>query len=126
MRPNLLSGKPQNILKDKRVWVRDPNGLNIRNVLDSSLLAVPAVSAPFGTLGRNTIRFQPRFSSNLGVQKDFPLKEKIRMQFRAEAFNFTNHTNWSNPGLDISDLTFGQITTAAPSRQIQFAIRLDY
>jgi hypothetical protein len=126
MRPNLLQGKAKDLLKPKSVWVRDPNGLDIRNVINQANLAIPAAAAPFGSLPRNALRFTPRFTSNLGVQKNFRLRESLRLQFRAEAFNWTNHTNWGAPASNISAVTFGQISTASASRQIQFAVRLDY
>jgi hypothetical protein len=62
-----------------------------------------------------------------------PLGETGSVQFRAEFFNLLNRANFSPPnrtvfsgtGAAIPLPTAGQITsTATPSRQIQFALRL--
>jgi hypothetical protein len=52
----------------------------------------------------------------------------MRVQLRAEAFNLLNNTNFFNNTqfADISSATFGQITSAAASRQMQFAIRFEF
>jgi hypothetical protein len=76
-----------------------------------------------------------RFSNfDLGVAKHFPIRENLQLEFRADAYNVFNHVNFNFPGVvgnvgtaDITDPTqFGVITTAAPSRQMQFALRLDF
>jgi hypothetical protein len=61
--------------------------------------------------------------------KTVSINEKWRLQFKAEAFNILNHTNFSEPnavvfsGNSISS-SAGLITgTATTSRQIQFALK---
>lgn len=126
-RPNLAAGRSaKELLKSKSVWVRHSSGLYLYNALDESLLSTPDKFAPFGNLPRNSFRFQPRFSSDLGVQKMFTVGQSLRLQFRAEAFNWTNHTNWGSPATSTSAAAFGQISSAYASRQIQFAFRLEY
>ena len=75
--------------------------------------------------------------------KDIALRERLKMQFRTEFFNITNHPNFNAPGFGgngvvaISGATnfvkpshFGEIgsTRDAPydPRQIQFALKLSY
>jgi hypothetical protein len=126
-RPNLAPGRsPKELLKSKSVWVRSSTGLFIDNVLDETLLSAADKSAPFGNLPRNSIRFQPRVTSDLGIQKMFNLGEGFRLQFRAEAFNWMNHVNWGGPSTSTSAAAFGQISSAYVSRQIQLALRLHY
>jgi len=64
--------------------------------------------------------------------KDTRIAERVRLQFRAEAFNFVNHRNLGNPnvsfspgtnGLNISS-TFGVITSARDPRIMQFGMKL--
>src|SRR5262249_38797055 len=55
--------------------------------------AVPPANAPFGNLGRNAFRM-PKFEQwDLGVNKNFRIREDIRLQFRSEFFDVLNHTN---------------------------------
>lgn len=59
--------------------------------------------------------------------KRFRLGEQRSVQFRTEVFNLFNHTNFGMPVTDIASPLFGRITnTSTSSRQIQFALRLDF
>ena len=59
----------------------------------------------FGNIHRNSL-FGPGFQyENLAVFKDFPIHERVKFQFRSEAFNIFNHPSGGNPsssGLGIS------------------------
>jgi hypothetical protein len=51
----------------------------------------------FGNVGRNAL-WGPRFTQlDLSFFKDFALTERSKLQFRAESFNFANHTNLGQP-----------------------------
>jgi hypothetical protein len=84
----------------------------------------PPASAPFGDLGRNAFRAPGLEQWDLGVDKNFFIREKIRIQFRSEFFNVLNHTNFGNPGNVSTSGSFGTITTTYPPRQIQFGLKL--
>jgi hypothetical protein len=60
------------------------------------------------------------------MSKTTPLKERFKIEFRAEAFNLFNHPVYNNPNTDISAGNFGQITGTQLSseRQLQGVIRL--
>lgn len=91
---------------------------------------------PFGTAGRNIIRAPGFFQTDLGLHKAFPLwKESTKLEFRMEAFNLFNKTNFLQPDTNASNISFnsttgaytgsyGKITSALPARQIQFALKL--
>jgi len=56
----------------------------------------------YGTSGRNTFRgpFQVRF--DMSVAKDFPvIKDRLRLQFRADAFNIFNQPDFDTPNNDV-------------------------
>jgi len=65
--------------------------------------------------------------STRSLLKDFDFTEKLKLQLRAEAFNFANLVNWGSPDAGYQDLTttFGTITTTAGNpRQMQVALKL--
>ncbi|WP_420236583.1 carboxypeptidase regulatory-like domain-containing protein [Telmatobacter bradus] len=63
--------------------------------------------------------------TDLSVFKEFHPTEKVKVDFRAEAFNILNHANFSSPDTTVTDTDFGAITsTAADPRQLQFALKL--
>ncbi|MDQ3011091.1 MAG: hypothetical protein M3X11_10375, partial [Acidobacteriota bacterium] len=68
--------------------------------------------------------------TDLGLHKAFPVwKERTKLEFRMEAFNLFNHTNFGAPDGNASNPRtatggYGTIRTAFPARQIQFALKL--
>jgi hypothetical protein len=83
-------------------------------------------TSAFGNVSRNSLRSYAYYNTDLGLHKQFPLvTERVKLDLRAEAFNVLNHTNWQAPDTNISDgASFGTITTAFPSRQLQFAAKV--
>jgi hypothetical protein len=61
-----------------------------------------------GSLGRNALRGFRFVQWDLGVHRDFPIGESVKLQFRAEMFNILNHPNFAPPAGDLSLPTFGQ------------------
>jgi hypothetical protein len=90
---------------------------------------VPNLGLQTGT--RDNLR-GPHFSNlDVAVAKNFPLwNERYRLQFRAEAYNAFNHTNFGIPNAtETAGPAFGQLTTQAgqePDRVMQFALRFDF
>jgi hypothetical protein len=57
--------------------------------------------------------------------KKVSINESWSLQFRAEAFNIFNHSNFSEPNAVVFTQSGGVISsTATTSRQIQFALKL--
>ena len=56
--------------------------------------------------------------------KDSHLRESIRLQLRAEFFNFFNHPNFDLPDIFLGSPTFGLIFSAQNPRRIQFGLKL--
>ncbi|HYW44227.1 MAG TPA: TonB-dependent receptor [Bryobacteraceae bacterium] len=84
----------------------------------------PPASAPYGNVGRNSFR-APNFDQwDFSVDKNFRLRERARLQFRAEFFDVLNHTNFGIPNTQTTNAAFGTIRTTYPSRQGQFALKL--
>jgi hypothetical protein len=114
MRPNLV-GDPS-LPADQRT---------VQHYFNLAAFAVPDISQPFGNLGRNTARSDPMYQLDLAIEKSFPLRSEVRrLEFRAEAFDALNKTNFLAPASVISKSNFGTITGTFPARQIQFALKL--
>ncbi len=85
----------------------------------------PIVNAgQFGNEQRNSINGPAFGSLDASLNKSFSLSEKTKVQFRAEAFNVTNHVNLILPVDDINSPVFGQITEAQAPRILQFALKV--
>ncbi|HEU0119827.1 MAG TPA: TonB-dependent receptor [Bryobacteraceae bacterium] len=94
----------------------------------------------FGTMGRNTLRGPGFQKADLAMFKDFKLSERFMLQFKAEAFNFTNTPRFGNPGIvNVSNMTvngttgvptatnnFMAITSAEGERKFRFGLRLSF
>ena len=95
-------------------------------------------SGAFGNLGRNVFRGPAVFNMDLSLFKSFPIREGMRLQLRAEAFNVFNIQNWdvpANANLTVNSnatsmaANVGRITGLAQGttpRQLQFGIRFDF
>ena len=93
--------------------------------LDSTLFSVPDVNHPYGTAGRNSVRFDNFYQLDLGLHKSFDLyPENVKFDFRFEAFNILNQTNYAFPQSNVSSAsTFGIVAAASTfqPRILQFA-----
>jgi hypothetical protein len=83
-----------------------------------------ANAGQFGNEGRNSVDGPAYGSLDASLDKSFAIGEQTKIQFRAEAFNVTNHVNLIPPVFDINSPAFGQITEAQAPRVLQFALKL--
>jgi outer membrane receptor protein involved in Fe transport len=60
-----------------------------------------------GDVPRNFARGFGLFQVDLGVHRDFPIRESVTLQFRAELFNLFNHPNFAPPEGSIGAPQFG-------------------
>ena len=58
----------------------------------------PVTAVRYGNTNRNSVRGPGAFDTDLSLFRQFPLTERVGLQFRAEAFNFTNTPHFRNPG----------------------------
>ena len=70
------------------------------------------VATGFGNVGRDSIREPGEVDFDASVAKDFTIFRALRFQFRVDAFNVINHTNFSAPNVSLSSITE---TTTAPT-----------
>jgi hypothetical protein len=58
--------------------------------------------------------------------KTFPIKERAKLQFRAEFFNIWNHPNFAGVSTGLGSGNYGTVTTALEPRVIEFALRFEF
>lgn len=107
--------------KTRLLWF-DPNCFTVADLST----ALSSGNPRFGNSNRNILDGPGRFTWDGAMLKTFPLTERFRLQFRAEAFGFLNHANLGNPaaGIGPSARGTGQIGSATGERNIQFALKL--
>ena len=77
----------------------------------------------FGNEGRNVVQGPGYSNWDFSALKNIHVTEGKEFQFRAELFNFWNHTNLGLPNNDISSPTFGSIHSDLGPRVIQVALK---
>jgi hypothetical protein len=78
----------------------------------------------FGTCPSQGPTIGPGYiNADLSLQKNFPVTEAMRLQFRVDFFNLFNHTNYNAPDTGFGDGNFGALNTSQDARQMQFALK---
>jgi carboxypeptidase family protein/TonB-dependent receptor-like protein len=82
----------------------------------------------YGSLQLTPVSGPGFWNVDLSLIKRTKIKESWNLEFRAEAFNAFNHTNFvvSNESNDINSTTFGRLTTTFNPRILQFALKLNF
>lgn len=88
--PNVVPGQP---LYLSEPWapggrVINYNAFSLATDADGNLID--------GDAGRNYARGFGAWQFNLAIRRDFPIRERLHLQFRAEAFNVLNHPNFGS------------------------------
>ncbi|MEO7145894.1 MAG: hypothetical protein ABI165_20565, partial [Bryobacteraceae bacterium] len=98
-----------------------------RSLHDWFNLADFGTPAPYvyGNCGRNTLFGPGRTNLDQSLFKDFPIHERFRVQFRAEAFNLLNHPQFGQPNATIGSSSAGIISSIVGNpRELQGSLRL--
>ena len=116
----------------------DPSQFGWFNTTSALLASNGAVDGPWrrpqkgvqGNVGRGAL-WGPHFAQlDMSFFKTFAITEAVRLQFRAESFNFTNHTNLGQPNScvdcpGVAGRIFVAIGNYVP-RQWQMAARVEF
>jgi hypothetical protein len=114
------------------------SGLGNHQFINPRCFAVPTAVGENGPTVLPAVYGPHYFDSDLGLFKNFQIKESMRLQFRVQAYNFLNHPLWSFP--DTSNLTlyftqdsngvvsqvnktFGTATVKNGNRVVAFAVK---
>ena len=93
------------------------------------------VATGFGNVSRDSNRGPGQVNFDASVAKDFQIYRALNFQFRVDAFNVINHTNFTSPNgsLAVTEVgttatfatssNFGKITNTQPNRQMQASAR---
>jgi hypothetical protein len=102
-----------------------PSGFHksISEWFNTAAFAQPEQGA-FGNSGRNIIRAPGVANIDFSLFKDFKAREHADIQFRFESFNFLNHPQFGVPDENVTDTTFGVISSAGAGRENQFALKV--
>ena len=100
------------------------------NQFNIAAFAVPKPGT-VGNSGRNILRGPAAYNTDFSLFKNFKVRERQSLQFRAEAFNIFNTPQFSQPGASLAaPASFGRsLSTIATiggfssNRQLQFALR---
>jgi Carboxypeptidase regulatory-like domain/TonB-dependent Receptor Plug Domain len=107
--------------------IRHPSGVQGPRLYNSDAFVAPR-GLTYGDAGRNLLNLPARTDFDMGLFKNFAIRESMHFEFRAEAFNVFNHTQWS--GVDnsacygaanCSSSTFLTAISAHNPRILQFA-----
>lgn len=106
IRPDVVPGMPLYL------YGQFPGG----KAFNSAAFALPPIDPTTGSplrqgdLGRNAMRGFRATQWDFAIHRNFPIRDSLKLQFRAEAFNVLNHPNFGNPVGDLSNPLFGLST----------------
>ena len=100
--------------------------INTTGVLDTTTFDV-TLQPGTGFVGRNTVRADGFINLDMALAKRFRFTESQDLEFRAEAFNALNRSNYGIPTRVIGAPGFGSsYDTVNPARIIQFALKYSF
>jgi len=103
------------------------NGFN----LPANFFSAPCLGC-VGNIGRNTFVGPGYWNADVSMFKNFRLSDQFNLQFRVEAFNVFNHTNFAlaftsgSAHNDVSRAQFGEAADTFPPRNLQLALKLSF
>ena len=102
----------------------------------------PVTEARFGTAAFNLLRGPGYANWDLGLFRQFRVREKLNLQFRLETFNVTNTPHFNNPGsnnnTNVSNMQlnpdgsirnlggYTEVTSSYGERQLRLGLRLGF
>jgi hypothetical protein len=107
-----------NVVADPKLDTRTPE-----RWFNTEAFTLPPFGS-FGNSGRNILDGPNLRTINISLLRDFRLREGLALQFRAEAFNLFNRTNFDLPDIFFGSPTFGRISSAGSPRRVQFGLKL--
>jgi hypothetical protein len=114
---------------DQVATVKHLGGIGAGNPFYDPASFRPITEVRFGNVGRNVLRGPAQYNLDLSLFRRFPLKDRLNLEARIEAFNVTNTPKFNNPSGNASSTAFMTITSTDPNRperQVRLALRLAF
>jgi hypothetical protein len=131
-RPNLVPGV-------------SPYAHNGKQYLNPAAFSVPALGT-YGNLGYDALKGPVFDNTDITLQKNYTIRERLKVEFRAEMFNAANHLSFFSVGGGLGAIqpggttfqpnygsnplspqnTFGQVSGTADPRTFEFALRFNF
>ena len=137
-----LSGLPLLITQSSSLQVTRPDYLGGAAILDNSrgtlqylnraafaLVPISAVSGATirpGNVGNGAVRGPGLLNVDFSLAKNVSITEKVKLQLRADSFDFLNHTNFTGLSTSLNSPTFGRFTSTRGARLVQLNARLSF
>jgi hypothetical protein len=95
---------------------------------DPSSFASVGIVNTFGSMGRNVLRNPGLWNTDLTISRTFPIKERLRLQFRGEFYNLPNTSHFNGPASTnvTGGANFMSIRSSYGERQIRFGLRFQW
>jgi Carboxypeptidase regulatory-like domain/TonB-dependent Receptor Plug Domain len=122
-RPDLVTGVPI-----------EANGNDPLQIINPAAFRIPA-QGRLGTLGRGHVRGPGIKNVDFSIAKNWKVRERFGLQFRAEMFNVFNTVNFRGHNLSVagggiennfSNGGFGRANSTRGPREIQFGLKLSF
>lgn len=125
-----LNNQRANYVSGQALWNAAPRALNA-TALNLGAFAIPTIADPTtgfttGNVSKSALSGPPSINWNLALHRNFPVRERGLLQFRAELFNAFNQVNYNAPVNSMANPNFGRIIGAAAPREIQLAVKLNF
>jgi Carboxypeptidase regulatory-like domain len=123
LRPNVV-GDPYNVSGNR--YKTNTSGQITGYTWFNTSAFNPAPPGNYGDAGAGTITGPGSWDLDMALSRFFPITERQQIEFRAEAFNLMNHTQFGDPDTSLSDQAAGVIRTAAAPRIMQLALKYTF
>jgi len=114
-------------------WKGDSFDPSVDNFVTAAAFPQQGNGTPNNGFGNTTrynpkVRLFPNLNENVSVMGAFPIRESVRLEFRAEAFNLFNRVRFGTGSLSIQNQNFSKLTSSTDQlntpRQLQLALKL--
>src|SRR5262249_35215312 len=137
-----MSGQPLLITQTSSLQVTRPDYVGGSAILDASrstlqylnraafaLVPISPLSGATirpGNVGNGAVRGPGLQNLDFSLSKNFLVTERMKLQLRADSFDFFNHTNFTGLSTSLNSPTFGRFTATRGARVVQLNARLSF